>query len=196
MRFADRYIRFFPKSVTHVPNEVQVVKVQLIKSNELALGEYRPYFYFKSVLKIKPFGEEEAVKDTIAISVRLTLVFVITIPVIIRVGESTAKVSLPVLELDIVNDTVPRLKLVFKRIGNMSFYGDLVVDYISTQSKITRVGSANGIAVYTLDTIRRFQFNLSKVPGVDFRAGTLRVIYSAPSDFKPVRVSEAEFQLH
>ena len=39
-------------------------------------------------------GEEDKVKDTTTISVRLTPIFGITIPVIIRVGESTAKVTL------------------------------------------------------------------------------------------------------
>jgi hypothetical protein len=95
-----------------------------------------------------------------------------------------------------VNDTIPRLSLVFNRTGNMSVYGDMAVDHIAPQGKITRVGSANGVAVYTPNTIRRFQFNLNKVPGVDFGAGTLRIIYSAPSDVKPARYAEAELKLN
>jgi hypothetical protein len=86
--------------------------------------------------------------------------------------------------------------MAFNRSGNMSVYGDLTVDYISPEGKITRVGIANGVAVYTPNTIRRFQFNLNKVPGVNFRTGTLRVIYSAPSDVKPVRYAEAELKLN
>ena len=75
--------------------------------------------------------------------------------------------------------------MTFNRTGNMSVYGDITVDYISTQGKITRVGIANGVAVYTPNTIRRFQFNLNKLPGVDYKSGTLRVIYSAPSMLSP-----------
>jgi P pilus assembly chaperone PapD len=195
-RFADRYIRFFPRSVTLGPNEAQVVKIQLIRSNELVPGEYRSHFYFRAIPKITPLGEGEAVKDTTTISVRLTPIFGITIPAIIRVGESNAKVSLSDLAFEFVNDTVPRIRLVFNRTGNMSIYGDLAVDYISTQGKVIRVGVANGVAVYTPNIIRRFQFNLNKVPGVDFSAGTLRVIYSAPSDIKPARYAEAELILH
>ena len=86
--------------------------------------------------------------------------------------------------------------MTFNRSGNMSVYGDLAVDYISTQGKKIRVGIANGVAVYTPNTIRRFQFNLNKLPGVDYRSGTLRVIYSAPSDVKPVRYAEAELRLN
>jgi hypothetical protein len=193
--FADRYIRFFPRSVILGPGEAQSVKVQVSKVNDLASGEYRSHFYFRAVPNIKPLGEETAVKDTTSISVQLTPIFGITIPIIIRIGESDAKVNISDLRLNILKDTIPNLSLLFNRTGNMSVYGDLAVDHISTQGKITRVGVANGVAVYTPNTIRRFQFNLNKVPGVDFKTGTLRVIYSAPSDVKPLRYAEAELTL-
>ena len=195
-RFADKYIRFFPRTVTLGPAEAQLVKIQLIRSNELQPGEYRSHFYFRSVPKMKPLGEKETVKDTTTISVRLTPIFGITIPVIIRVGESTARVSLSDLTFETVNDTVPRIGMVFNRTGNISFFGDIAVDHISLQGKVTRVGIANGVAVYTPNTIRQFKFNLNKVPGVDFRSGTLRVIYSAPTDVKPLRYAEAELTLY
>ena len=195
-RFADRYVRFFPRSVTLGPNEAQAVKIQLIRSNELTPGEYRSHFYFRSIPNNKPLGEEEVQKDSAAISVRLIPIFGITIPAIIRVGESTAKVTLTDLSLDIVDDNIPRISMVFNRTGNMSVYGDIAVDHISTQGEINRVGIANGVAVYTPNAKRRFQFNLNKVPGVEFTAGTIRVIYSAPSDIRPVRYAEAELPLH
>jgi P pilus assembly chaperone PapD len=193
--FADKNIRFFPRSVTLGPNEAQSIKVQIIRANELAPGEYRSHFYFRATPKAKPLGEKEEQRDTTTISVQLIPVFGITIPVIIRVGESTSKVTISDLGFNMVNDTIPNFRLVFNRSGNMSVYGDLAVDHISTQGKITRVGVANGVAVYTPNTIRRFQFNLNKVQGVDFRTGTLRVIYSAPSDVKPLRYAEAELTL-
>ena len=195
-RFADRNIRFFPRSVTLGPNEAQVVKVQIIRSSELTAGEYRSHFYFRAAPRTIPLGETEAVSDTNSISVMLTPVFGITIPVIIRVGESTTKVTISDLALDLKNDTVPKLGLVFHRTGNMSVYGDLAVDHISQQGKITRVGVANGVAVYTPNTIRRFKFNLNKVPGIDLSVGTIRVIFSAPSEVKPTRYAEAELILH
>jgi len=194
--FADRFIRFFPRSVTLGPNEAQAVKLQLIRTNELEPGEYRSHLYFRSIPKITPLGEGPETRDTTTISVMLTPVFGITIPAIIRVGESTAKVSISDLNFEMISDSIPVLGLVFNRSGNMSFFGDLTVDHISTQGKITRVGIANGVAVYTPNTIRRFQFNLNKIEGLDFRLGTLRIIYSAPSDVKPLRYAEAEMKLN
>jgi hypothetical protein len=193
--FADKFIRYFPRSVTLGPGEAQVVKVQLTRTSELAPGEYRSHFYFRAVPKPVPLGEADKPKDTTAFSVRLTPVFGITIPVIIRVGESTAKVSLSDLKFSMINDTVPALNMVFNRSGSMSVYGDLAVDHISTLGKITRVGAAIGVAVYTPNNTRKFRLNLNKVPGVDFSSGTLRVTYSAPSDVKPVRYAEAEVAL-
>ena len=195
-RFADRFIRYFPRTVTLGPNEAQVVKIQVIRSNEMTPGEYRSHFYFRSVPEVKPLGEEVTSRDTTSISVRLIPIFGITIPAIIRSGETNASVTLSDLSFEMVNDTLPKISLVFNRNGNMSVYGDISVDHISTQGKITRVGIANGVAVYTPNAKRRFQFNLNKLPGVDFRTGTLRVIYSSSSDVKPVRLTEAELPLN
>ena len=95
-----------------------------------------------------------------------------------------------------VNDSIPRISFAFNREGNMSVYGDVTVDYISTEGKITRVGTAIGVAVYTPNKTRRFGFNLQRIPGVDYRSGTLRVIYSSSSDVKPERYAEAELALN
>lgn len=193
--FADQNLRYFPRSVTLPPNEAQVVKVQVVRTAQLAPGEYRSHFYFRSVPKIRPLGEEKTVRDSNTISVRLTPVFGITIPAIIRVGESNTKVTLSDLALDIAEDSIPTLSLKFNRSGNFSVYGDLAVDYVSPQGTVTHVGAANGIAVYTPNSARRFQFSLNKVPGVDFRSGKLLVVFSASSDVKPAKLAEAELLL-
>lgn len=194
--FADQYIRFFPRSVTLGPNEAQVVKVQVVRANQLTPGEYRSHFYFRAVPKPKPLGEAEKAKDSTSISVVLTPIFGITIPVIIRVGEPSVNLTLSDLKLNIVNDTTASFSLLLNRAGNMSVYGDLTVYHISTQGKETKVGIANGIAVYTPNTTRRFQLNLNSVSGVDYHSGTLRAVFSAPSDVKPFRYAEAEVPLH
>ncbi len=194
--FADKNIRFFPRSVTLPPNEAQVVKVQLLRANELKPGEYRSHFYFRSVPKVVALGEEEETEiDTTSISVRLVPVFGITIPAIIRVGASNTEVTFSDLALEIKEDSTPSLSLNFNRSGNFSVYGDLAVDHVSSDGTITRVGIANGIAVYTPNSIRHFQFNLNNVPGVDYKSGKLLVDFSASSDVKPEKFAEAELLL-
>jgi hypothetical protein len=99
------------------------------------------------------------------------------------------------LEFSRVNDTIPSLNFIFNRTGNMSTYGDIAVDYVSQQGKKTRVGIANGVAVYTPNSIRKFRMNLNKLSGVDYKTGKLIITYSATSDVKPAKYAEAELPL-
>ena len=193
--FADKNIRFFPRTVTLAPNEAQVVKMQLTKMEQLKPGEYRSHVYFRAVPKETALGIAEAAKDSTAIGVRLIPIFGITIPVIIRTGESTMKVNLSDLKLEIVNDTIPRLQFAFNRSGNQSVYGDILVEHISPQAIVTPVGTVRGIAVYTPNTIRRFQMDLDKKGGVDFHSGNLKITFSAQSDTKPEKFAEAVLKL-
>jgi len=193
--FADKNIRFYPRSVTLPPNEAQVVKVQLLRANDLNPGEYRSHFYFRSIPKVVALGEEEAEIDTTSISVRLTPVFGITIPAIIRVGQSNTETVLSDLALEFEGNSTPKLSLQFNRTGNFSVYGDLSVDHVSSDGRVTRVGLANGIAVYTPNTVRQFKFDLNQIPGVDFKTGKLLVNFSSSSDVKPEKFAEAELLL-
>jgi P pilus assembly chaperone PapD len=195
-KFASPYLRYFPRTVTLGPNEAQTVKIQLIRSGTLEPGEYRSHIYFRAVPKEKPLGEEEeAVADPSSIAVKLTPIFGITIPAIIRVGQPSAGVTItdPALRFD--NDTIPRLGIVFNRTGNYSVFGDIAVDHISSQGSVTRVGVANGVAVYTPNTSRQFEFNLVNTEGIDLNRGRLLITFSAPSDVKPEKYAEAVLEL-
>lgn len=177
-RFASKYLRFFPRSVTLAPNEAQTVKVQVIKTNELQPGEYRSHIYFRAVPKPKPLGENDVAKADTSISVQLIPVFGITIPAIIRIGTSDTKVTLSDLDFAMMGDTMPRVAMALNRTGNMSAYGDIYVTFTSANGKTTDVGSARGVAIYTPNTKRRFAFDLSKEAGVKYRNGTLHVMYT------------------
>ena len=193
--FADKYIRFFPRTVTLGPNESQVVKMQLTRTTEMQPGEYRSHVYFRAVPKQSALGTEDLKKDTTAIGVKLIPIFGITIPVIIRVGESTMKCTLSDLKLEVIGDTLPRFQFAFNRTGNQSVYGDVLVEHLSPQGAATPVGVVRGIAVYTPNSMRRFQMDLDKKAKVDYRSGSLKVTFSAQSDTKPEKYAEAELKL-
>jgi len=193
--FADKNIRFFPRTVTLGPSEAQVVKMQVVNTDKLAPGEYRSHVYFRAVPNQVALGEEAALKDSTTVSVKLIPIFGITIPVIIRVGESTTKVSLADLKMEMVNDTTNRLGITFNRTGNMSVYGDLKVMHVSPAGIGTQVGIVNGIAVYTPNSVRRFRMDLDKKAKVDYRTGSLMVTYSAQPDSKPEKYAEVELKL-
>ncbi len=193
--FADKYLRFYPRTVTLAPNKTQVVKMQFMKPPDIAPGEYRSHVYFRAVPKSKPLGEKDDIVDTASVTAKLIAVFGITIPVIIRVGEPSTKVSMQDLSFEMSKDTVPKLKLTFHREGNFSCFGDLVVKHISPSGKETKAATVKGIAVYTPNRIRRFQCNLDRIPGVDYSSGKLVAVYTTPSDAKPVKIAEAEMDL-
>ncbi len=193
--FADKYVRFFPRSVTLAPNESQVVKMQLYRTNELQPGEYRSHVYFRAVPKTTALGAEEVNKDTTTLSVKLVPIFGITIPVIIRVGENTTKVTLSDLAFTTVNDTLPRLSLSFNRLGNMSVYGDIDVFYIPPTGRGTQVATLRGVAVYTPNPLRKIKMDLQKGQGIDYHKGKLQVTYSAQAEDKKGKFAEAELIL-
>jgi len=194
--FADKYIRFFPRSVVLAPDEAQVVKIQLTKTNQMSPGEYRSHIYFRAVPAERPLGEKEVLKDTTSISIKLIPVFGITVPVIIRVCESTTRVSISDVSFEIVNGTMPIIKMAFNRTGNMSVYGDIAIDHISPQGKVTRVSFIQGMAVYTPNPIRRLKVDLDKSPDINYSSGKLHIIYSSQSDTKPEKLAEADLFLH
>lgn len=194
-RFADRFIRFFPRSVVLGPNESQSVKVQLTRTGELTPGEYRSHMYFRATPEEAPLGQEDPNRDTTILTVQLTPIFGISIPVIIRVGENDSKVTLSDVALEFPAGSAPFLKMTFNRTGSMSVYGDIAVDHVSPQGVTTRIGIANGVAVYTPNSKRSFRLPLGKTDQVDMRSGRLKIYYSAPSDVKPARYAEAEIVL-
>ena len=192
--FADRFIRFFPHSVVLGPGESQVVKIQLTKIKELAPGEYRSHLYFRAVPEKATLGEEGPSTDS-GISIHLIPIFGISIPVIIRVGATTAQVSLSELSVQMAEDTIPILAMTFHRTGNMSVYGDVSVYYTSAAGKTILAGTAKGIAVYTPNTARGFRLTLDKKPNINYHSGRLSVEYSTGDDNHPVRIAGADLVL-
>ena len=194
--FADKYLRIFPRSVTLGPNEAQVIKVQVNQFNKLQLGEYRSHLYFRAVPNIRPLGEDSAKKDTSDVSVQLTAIFGISIPIIIRSGESNTRINLSNLQLENRSGNTPALKVRFNRTGNMSVYGDLSVDHVSNQGKVTRIGLIKGISVYTPNKVRNIFIKLDKNAEVNYRSGKLQVNYLASSEEKSEKLASAVLSLN
>lgn len=175
---ASDNIRFYPRQVKLAPKESQVVKVQVIKSNELQTGEYRSHLYFRAVPKPHPLGETPPVNDS-AISVRIVPIFGISIPVIIRKGSPTTAISISDVQLQFQQDTLPLVHFTIHRTGNMSAYGDIRIDHISAQGKVTRMGEASGLAVYSSNPLRNVIVALKHDPLVDLHKGKLHVVFAA-----------------
>jgi hypothetical protein len=194
-RFAGPYLRFFPRKVTLAPNEAQVVKIQLIKSNELTPGEYRSHLYFRAVPEERPQGEAPVVKDT-GISIKLKPIFGISIAVIIRVGDCKSEVSISDISFSNAKADTPALKFNLNRTGNISAYGDLKVEHIAPSGKVKQVLLTKGLGIYTPNPLRRISTVLDTDKGVNYSHGKLHITYSMQMSDKSTKVTEAELQLN
>lgn len=173
--FADPYLRVFPRNVTLAPAESQVVMLQCRRTSDMVAGEYRSHVYFRSEKDYTPLGHKNAEADSTKVSVQLFPVFGISIPVIIRIGTVNVSAGLSDLRLEIIQDSIPYLNLTLQRTGNISLFGNLVVEYVPHQGKSFEIGKVKGVKVYTnLDKIH-VSIRLNKTPGMDFKNAKLRV---------------------
>lgn len=193
-QFAGRYLRFFPRSVTLAPNESQVIKMQVNRQAGMPAGEYRSHIYFRAVPTDRNPAPAAPVQDS-SLSIRLVPVFGISIPAIIRVGETAAQINFSDISFAFLNDSIPRLSLLFTRGGNRSVYGDLAVNFIPVHGRPSLVGRVKGIAVYTPNTSRQLQLDLEKPAGIDYHSGSLQLVYSSAADTKYEKYAEATVPL-
>jgi hypothetical protein len=176
--FAEPYLRFYPRTVSLEPGESQTIKLQCRRTPEMKDGEYRSHMYFRSEESYEPLGKSKP--DTVkTISVKLTPIFGISIPVIIRSGEVNVSATLSDIELQTNQGPAPILKLTINRIGNMSVIGDLSVEYITEKGDATEIGKLKNVAVYP-DINKRFvTINLVQTTGLNFKNGKLRITYNS-----------------
>jgi hypothetical protein len=178
--FADSLLRIYPRQVTLLPGEGQVVMLQRKRNTTLQAGEYRSHLYFRSQQKYKALEQEDLTNNSNSLSVILTPVFGMSIPIIIRSGEvgATAKIS----DLKIAKLKGSPLTFTIHREGNISMYGDLTVEYIPVKGKPYVIGKQRGIAVYTNINKRYISMMLDNKTKFKEGKGALKISYTSRDD--------------
>lgn len=177
-RFAESLIRYSPRQVTLQPKIAQTVRIQLRLPAELPAGEYRSHLQFRAVPDAPvPPEAGEAATD---FSIQLVAIFGVSIPVIVRHGESSVAATLSGLELHppATAAALPTLHFRIDRAGNRSVYGDLAVTFERAGSPPTVLGLANGVAVYTPNTTRTASLDLRVPPGLRLEHGRLHLAFT------------------
>ena len=195
--FADPHLRIFPRTVTLEPKESQLIKIQLRKAKLINEGEYRSHIYIRSIPNKAPLSNDrnELNEDSSEVVVRLVPIYGITLPVLIRVGKSLTDVNLSNLSFEMINDTIPTLNMTINRTGNISVYGDINVDHISSNGDITKVGNIQGVAVYTPNELRKCVYQLNKIDNLDYHKGKLQITYSSRREDKDSKLIKEELRL-
>lgn len=190
---ADKYLRIFPRKVVLPPGESQTIRMQFRKPAGMANGEYRSHLYFRAEKEVAALGMSTAQTDTTKLSVSITPVFGISIPVIIRNGNLEYKMSLSDVKLTVVNDTVSNISFSINRKGDRSSYGSIRVEFVPASGKAFDVGLANGVGVYTDLESRRFTILIRNKATQPFKNGKLVIRYSLPREEGGTELAKTEF---
>lgn len=184
--FADPYLRIFPRQVTLAPQEAQTIVLQYRRKPYMRPGEYRSHLYFRSEKNYTARGDLKADKDSKTLSVELIPIFGMSIPVIIRTGETEVTASLTDLQLELKDQTKQNLSFNINRLGNISLYGDIRVQFIPEKGKAFEVAAVNGVGVYTTINSRKMTLSLDSNTGQLLKKGKLQVTYRSHDEAKAV----------
>lgn len=199
--YASGHLRVYPRYVNLGPSESQNVKVQLVNTKNLAPGEYRSHILIKTAPKKKPANYKKLEKMVTNLAVKLSPIFAVTIPVIIRVGAYNATLNISDVTFKMATSTdgnnriFPELSGTFVRSGKMSVYGNLSIEHINPAGQTTHVGLVKGLAIYTPNTTRSFKIELDNNLGVDYSAGKLHLTFNTQIEDRFVRMTDAEVSL-
>lgn len=198
---ASKMARFSPREVTLPPGTTQNVRIQIRKPANMAPGEYRSHILF---LEVPPAGSgRTAMSDlngqkTDEVSFSIAQVYGVSIPLIVRHGETQVKVGLS--DLAVLANPKPgepgALRLTLNRSGNRSVYGTVKVAFVGP-SGVKELGESSSVAVYTgLD--RRVAYVPLNMPASALKKGRLRVTFTettAPGKVAASPLATAELAL-
>lgn len=178
-QFADDMLRYSPRRVTLAPGASQVIRIMARRPAALEPGEYRSHLLFSRLpdpetTRSKAAGDSG---DDEGIGIALTALVGISIPVIVREGDTSAEVGLADMTVSAPPGSAPVLSLAMLRTGNQSVYGDLVATFAPDGGTAVEIGRAAGVAVYTPNDVRRVRLVLTPPTGVALADGTLTVQY-------------------
>lgn len=141
-RAALAMIAFSPRRVTLPPNQPQVIRVGVRVPEGTPPGEYRAHMLFRAVPDAAPATAAKPVGE--GVSIALTPIYGITIPVIVRIGDLGAEARIGEARIAETRDG-PAFEFQLSRTGDRSVYGDIEVTRPGVSEPLLL---ARGVAVY------------------------------------------------
>ena len=188
VKAASEMLRWSPRRVVLQGNEAQTVRVMARLPEGLPAGEYRAHF---SAIAIPPGGEGGlTIEDAAgtppdnAIGVRIVPRFGISIPVIVRVGETTLTVGLRNLRSVVLAEGVKALGLTITRDGTRSAFGDITVTIAGAKEPVS---VTRGVGVYPEIGSRDVVLRLDP-KGPPLASGTKVSVTYTDDDYAPGKV--------
>lgn len=188
-KFAGDVVRYSPRRVIMDPGGRQTIRVSAQTTN-LEPGEYRSHLRLMSA----PTSAGRTLQNITGggsdgISIELIAIRSLTIPVIVRVGELDATISIDDAELREVSHTEgsTSLEINLERSGSKSTYGNLE---IYAEGLEEPVYYAKGIAVYTPNTSRTVKLPLPSDVLEKVSGQQVRIIYRSANVADPKILAE------
>ena len=180
-------IRYSPHQVDLAPGEAQVVRIQVRKPENLAAGEYRSHMVFRAVPSVEAPESTDPEKDKKQLTIMLKAIYGISIPVIVRHGETSASVSLANLRFQEPpqEGLLSAITLDLQRQGNRSVMGDFeaIAESGGSLKKGTMIGYAKGLAIYDTLPSRKILVALQVENFATLRGARLKIRFT-PKDIK------------
>lgn len=176
---ASDLVRFTPRQVDLAPGESQTVRIQVRLPEGLKDGEYRSHMVFQGLPPVAPTAPIQAGDDK-TLSFDIKTLFAISIPVIVRHGETSSTLALTDLAFHPAAkpDEAPGLDLRMVRTGNRSVQGEFKVDWIPQSGKpITLLPVAGGVIYPELD-YRTVHMDLPEAKKLDLKGGRFSVTFT------------------
>ncbi len=149
VKTASPFLRYSPRRVTLQGSESQTIRIMARGDNELPDGEYRSHFLTVSIPpdEQQGFSIDDAVAGDTAdgIGVQIKPRFGISIPVIVRIGQTTLSVGIREAQLLTAEDGSQAIGMIITRAGTRSAFGDVVV---SASGASKPVALSRGIGIY------------------------------------------------
>lgn len=186
---ASGFLRWSPRHVALPASEAQMVRIMARVPPELPPGEYRSHF---TVVSVPPetggtsIDEAAGAETNNGIGVRIVPRFGISIPVIVRVGETTLTAGLKDLKLVAQPGSPTALSLTITREGTRSAFGDITITAPGAKKPVAEI---KGIGVYTEIAERAVQVLIDPATEPRFLAkGTRWTVSYVDDDMSPGKV--------
>jgi hypothetical protein len=181
---AQSMILYAPRRVTIAPNQPQTIRIAARAPQGLPDGEYRAHLLFRAVPPPRPVAVPTQTKG---ISFELIPIYGVTIPVVIRMGNLSAKVGIANVALSHPGGK-PAVTLDLTRAGDRSVFGDVRVFKAGIKDPIA---IQRGVAVYTEIGTRHMVIPVNP----DFASaatGPVTVDFIESTDSGPVSLAETK----
>lgn len=186
---ASGFLRWSPRHVTLPASEAQMVRIMARVPPDLPPGEYRSHF---TVVSVPPetggtsIDEAAGAEKSDGIGVRIVPRFGISIPVIVRVGETTLSAGFKDIRLSNPPGGPAALALTITREGTRSAFGDITITAPGAKKPIAEI---KGIGVYTEIAERAVQILIDPATEPRFMAkGTRWTVSYVDDDMSPGKV--------